>query len=130
MLPKLRKSLQKSDKRISPPVLSQKAPYAIEAPKAVIRALYDYTQGSSQELSFRKGDFFHVVGNENDTSWYVLAESTFLECRHALTLTQVRCLQPRDRRQGSGACAVLPGIRQEPEGVGRHAKSGVYRYRI
>lgn len=69
MLPKLRKSLQKNEKRISPPVLSQKTPYAIEAPKAVIRALYDYTQGSTQELSFSKGDFFHVVGNDSDMNW-------------------------------------------------------------
>lgn len=69
MLPKLRKSLQKNEKRVSPPTLTQKSPLAIEAPKAVIRALYDYVQRSSQELSFNKGDFFHVVGNENDHDW-------------------------------------------------------------
>lgn len=70
MLPKLRKSLQKQDaKRISPPSLSQKLPHAIEPPKAVIKALYSYIQSSAQELSFSKGDFFHVVGNENDSNW-------------------------------------------------------------
>lgn len=67
MLPKLRKSLQqKSDRRISPPSLAPKSQFAIEAPKAVIRALYDYTRTSSQELSFGKGDFFHVIGDESD----------------------------------------------------------------
>ena len=70
MLPKLRKSLQKHEqRRISPPALAQKAPQAIEPPKAVIKALYDYVQASPQELSFSKGDFFHVVGNENDSNW-------------------------------------------------------------
>lgn len=75
MLPKLRKSLQKNEKRISPPVLTPKAQYAIEAPKAVIRALYDYTRASPQELSFSKGDFFHVVGDAQDINWYALVES-------------------------------------------------------
>lgn len=71
MLPKLRKSLQKHEhKRTSPPSITSKTSHAIEPPKAVIKALYDYTQGSPQELSFNKGDFFHVVGNEHDQNWY------------------------------------------------------------
>lgn len=36
----------------------------------VIRALYDFEARSDQELSFQKGDFFHVIGRENDTEWY------------------------------------------------------------
>jgi len=36
----------------------------------VIRALYDYQAQSAQELSFSRGDFFHVIGRENDTDWY------------------------------------------------------------
>ena len=39
----------------------------------VIRALYDYEpepQNRNQELSFHKGDFFHVTGREEDESWY------------------------------------------------------------
>lgn len=38
----------------------------------VIRALYDYEANPKheQELSFSKGDFFHVIGRENDTDWY------------------------------------------------------------
>lgn len=36
----------------------------------VIRALYDYEARSSQELSFSRGDFFHVIGREEDVDWY------------------------------------------------------------
>ncbi|KAK9470339.1 uncharacterized protein V1510DRAFT_408495 [Dipodascopsis tothii] len=50
--------------------LPQKSPFTILPPKKVIRALYDYTASDSGELSFSKGDFFHVIGNENDPDWY------------------------------------------------------------
>ena len=36
----------------------------------VIRALYDYEARSSQELSFSRGDFFHVIDREDDPDWY------------------------------------------------------------
>jgi bud emergence protein 1 len=36
----------------------------------VIRALYDYEAQSTQELGFSKGDFFHVIGRENDEDWF------------------------------------------------------------
>ncbi|ORY83633.1 hypothetical protein BCR37DRAFT_330745, partial [Protomyces lactucae-debilis] len=49
-----------------------KAPAAIEAPKAVIKALYDYERQADAELSFTKGDFFHVVGpnGTSDPHWF------------------------------------------------------------
>jgi bud emergence protein 1 len=36
----------------------------------VIKALFDYEAQSQQELSFIKGDFFHVIDREDDTDWY------------------------------------------------------------
>lgn len=36
----------------------------------VIRAIHDYDSKAPGELSFSKGDFFHVVGSENDPDWY------------------------------------------------------------
>lgn len=36
----------------------------------MIRALFDYAAASDQELSFSKGDFFHVIGREDDPEWY------------------------------------------------------------
>lgn len=36
----------------------------------VIRAIESYQPQSDTELGFEKGDFFHVIGNENDPEWY------------------------------------------------------------
>jgi bud emergence protein 1 len=36
----------------------------------VIRALYDYEAQSSQELSFSRGEFFHVISREDDADWF------------------------------------------------------------
>ncbi|KAI8869198.1 hypothetical protein GQ42DRAFT_147409 [Ramicandelaber brevisporus] len=43
---------------------------SIQPPRKVIRALYDYNAEGADELSFRAGDFFHVVGDEDDEYWY------------------------------------------------------------
>lgn len=77
MLPKLRRSLQKNDQnRKSPPsapvpvqAAARKSGGALEAPKAVIRALYDYQAANPEELTFNQGDFFHVVGSDTDVNW-------------------------------------------------------------
>ncbi|EPY51858.1 scaffold protein Scd2 [Schizosaccharomyces cryophilus OY26] len=50
--------------------ISNKDPFSIEPPRKVIRALYDYTARKASEISFTKGDFFHVIGRENDQLWY------------------------------------------------------------
>jgi bud emergence protein 1 len=42
----------------------------LQSPKIVIKALYDYKPQGPGELEFHKGDFFHVIGNENDPEWY------------------------------------------------------------
>ncbi|CAO3588064.1 unnamed protein product [Absidia cylindrospora] len=58
--------------KISTPVslpATQHAP-TMASPKKVIKALYDYQSQSPLELSFTRGDFFHVIGRENDTHWY------------------------------------------------------------
>ncbi|KAI8334615.1 hypothetical protein BC941DRAFT_431684 [Chlamydoabsidia padenii] len=41
-------------------------------PKKIIKANLSYTAQSQHELSFEKGDFFHVVGRENDHHWYAV----------------------------------------------------------
>jgi bud emergence protein 1 len=42
----------------------------IEPPKKVIRATKNYSPRSARELAFSKGDFFHVIGAENDRNFY------------------------------------------------------------
>ncbi|CAG8695323.1 4712_t:CDS:1, partial [Dentiscutata heterogama] len=63
-----RRSVSKD--KISTPIATKAPPASILPPKKVIKALYDYTANGQNELSFSKGDFFHVVGNENDPNWY------------------------------------------------------------
>ncbi|KAK0354386.1 bud emergence protein 1 [Friedmanniomyces endolithicus] len=50
----------------------QKDAMAIEPPKKVIKALYDYTAPAEPPiyLSFSAGDFLHVLSRENETDWY------------------------------------------------------------
>lgn len=52
--------------------IPQKDAIAIEPPKKVIKALYDYTAPAEPGiyLSFSAGDFLHVISRENDTDWY------------------------------------------------------------
>ncbi|ONH67441.1 Bud emergence protein 1 [Cyberlindnera fabianii] len=42
----------------------------LQSPKKVIKALFDYKPQGPGELEFSKGDFFHVIGNEDDPEWY------------------------------------------------------------
>ncbi|KAG0638230.1 hypothetical protein HOY80DRAFT_191040 [Tuber brumale] len=50
--------------------ITPKTAITIQPPKKVIRASFDYTAASDLELSFSKGDFFHVIGREDDPEWY------------------------------------------------------------
>ncbi|KAF7198593.1 Protein scd2/ral3 [Pseudocercospora fuligena] len=52
--------------------IPQKDAIAIEPPKKVIKAVYDYNAppGTDMYLSFSAGDFLHVVSRENDSEWY------------------------------------------------------------
>ncbi|CAG8514070.1 4978_t:CDS:1 [Paraglomus brasilianum] len=65
----LRRSVMK-DKISTPIAIPTKAPRSIQPPKKVIKALYDYQAKSPTELSFLKGDFFHVIGDEIVPDWY------------------------------------------------------------
>ncbi|KAK4054387.1 bud emergence protein 1 [Microbotryomycetes sp. JL201] len=49
---------------------SQAGTAAQTPPKRVIRATESYKARSSQELSFEKGDFFHVVSDEGGDEWF------------------------------------------------------------
>ncbi|KAH9853825.1 hypothetical protein C2E23DRAFT_884475 [Lenzites betulinus] len=70
----LRKSLNgnKDHHHISTPAplpALSKPSTAIVPPKKVIRAIGSYKSNTPQELSFEKGDFFHVL-NDNGGLWY------------------------------------------------------------
>ncbi|KZT74561.1 hypothetical protein DAEQUDRAFT_807667 [Daedalea quercina L-15889] len=76
MMKSLRKSLNSHKDppqhiTTSPLPSLSKPPSAILPPKKVIRALSSYKSTAPQELSFEKGDFFHVLNDVNSQGlWY------------------------------------------------------------
>lgn len=70
----------------------------------VIRALYDYEAQSSQELSFSKGDFFHVIGRENDEDWYEACNPALPDARGLVPVSFFQALgrTERDSAQSDG----------------------------
>ncbi|KAF9987664.1 bud emergence protein 1 [Modicella reniformis] len=76
-MPNLRRSLQNKSSTTTTTTTTTaggcsptRTPAAIAPPRKVIKALYNYTTTQPEELCFTKGDFFHVVGNEDDVDWY------------------------------------------------------------
>ncbi|EWC47235.1 hypothetical protein DRE_03354 [Drechslerella stenobrocha 248] len=70
MIKGLRRSL-KSDKGTNVQHIGPKSPQALPPKKvSVIKATRDYKPLNPGELAFSKGDFFHVVSNEDDPDFY------------------------------------------------------------
>lgn len=76
----------------------------------VIRALYDYQAQSNQELSFTKGDFFHVIGRENDTDWYEACNPAVPDARGLVPVNFFQTLGKTTR--DSGNSQPSPSTRQ------------------
>jgi bud emergence protein 1 len=72
----------------------------------VIRALYDYEAQSSQELSFSKGDFFHVIGRENDTDWYEACNPALPDARGLVPVAFFQALGKTERDSGGSPQAI------------------------
>jgi len=81
---------------------------ALAPPRKVIKALYDYNAQTAEELSFVKGDFFHVVGNEDDEDWYE-ACNPITSARGYVPVTYFQILE---KTGGGGAGAGNGGGRQ------------------
>lgn len=88
-------------------VVSPKSSLTIAAPKKVIRAIRDYVPQSSRELAFSKGDFFHVIGAENDRNWYEA-------CNPA---TNMRGLVPVDYFEVLGKTVGPPALNTSMSGL-------------
>jgi bud emergence protein 1 len=63
----------------------------------VIRALYDYEAQSLQELSFSRGDFFHVIGRENDPDWYEACNPALPDARGLVPVAFFQALGRTER---------------------------------
>ncbi|KAF4126891.1 hypothetical protein GMORB2_0628 [Geosmithia morbida] len=121
----LRRSIKgDKDKQSAAPV---KSPVAIVPPKKVIRALYDYEARSDQELSFSRGDFFHVIGREDDTDWYEACNPALPDARGLVPVSFFQALgrSERDSGHSDGARGAVPakspdndsGYSDGPQGV-------------
>lgn len=56
----------------------------LQSPKKVIRALYDYEPQGPRELRFKKGDFFHVL---NDDEELIASQNGWCEATNPMTQT-------------------------------------------
>jgi bud emergence protein 1 len=79
----------------------------------VIRALYDYTAQSTQELSFSKGDFFHVIGRENDQDWYEACNPALPDARGLVPVNFFQALgrTERDSAQSQSDSSRTPSMK-------------------
>lgn len=93
----LRRSI-KGEKDAKPHLsIAPKSAVAIVPPKKVIRALYDYEAQSNQELSFSRGDFFHVIGRENDQDWYEACNPALPDARGLVPVAFFQALGRTER---------------------------------
>ncbi|KAK0702054.1 hypothetical protein B0T26DRAFT_659422 [Lasiosphaeria miniovina] len=96
----LRRSI-KGEKENKPHIsIAPKSAVAIVPPKKVIRALYDYEAQTAQELSFSRGDFFHVIGRENDQDWYEACNPALPDARGLVPVAFFQALGRTERDSG------------------------------
>lgn len=89
----------------------------------VIRALYDYEAQSGQELGFQKGDFFHVIGRENDPDWYEACNPALENVRGLVPVAFFQILGKTERDSGQSDKSPLD-IRQPDHDSGYSDTSG------
>ncbi|KAI9649587.1 bud emergence protein 1 [Ciborinia camelliae] len=106
----LRRSIkgEKSDSKVQHISLTPKSAVAIVPPKKVIRALYDYEAQSNQELGFSRGDFFHVIGRENDTDWYEACNPALPDARGLVPVAYFQALGRTERDSGQSISDKSP----------------------
>ncbi|GAP92795.1 putative bud emergence protein 1 [Rosellinia necatrix] len=109
----LRRSI-KGDKDKNPQIsITPKSAVAIVPPKKVIRALYDYEAQSTQELSFSRGDFFHVIGREEDNDWYEACNPALPDARGLVPVSFFQALGRTER--DSGQSDIVPRLPMKKE---------------
>ncbi|KAF7947638.1 hypothetical protein EAE96_008720 [Botrytis aclada] len=106
----LRRSIkgEKSDSKVQHISLTPKSAVAIVPPKKVIRALYDYEAASNQELGFTRGDFFHVIGRENDADWYEACNPAVPDARGLVPVAYFQALGKTERDSGQSLSDKSP----------------------
>ncbi|KAG5932505.1 hypothetical protein E4U53_001299 [Claviceps sorghi] len=105
----LRRSIKGEKEKQHHTSIGGKSAVAITPPKKVIRALYDYEPQSSQELGFSKGDFFHVIGREDDDDWYEACNPALPDARGLVPVSFFQALgrTERDSAQSDGGGSLF-----------------------
>ncbi|ESZ95510.1 scd2/ral3 [Sclerotinia borealis F-4128] len=106
----LRRSIkgEKPDSKVQHISLTPKSAVAIVPPRKVIRALYDYEAQSNQQLGFSRGDFFHVIGRENDTDWYEACNPAVPDARGLVPVAYFQALGKTERDSGQSLSDKSP----------------------
>ncbi|CZR67759.1 related to bud emergence mediator BEM1 [Phialocephala subalpina] len=120
----LRRSLKNDKEKVNHISITPKSAIAIVPPKKVIRALYDYEAQSSQELSFQKGDFFHVIGRENDTDWYEACNPALPDARGLVPVAFFQALGKTERDSGQSDKSSPQAVRMPDHDSGYSDTSG------
>ncbi|KAI1333257.1 hypothetical protein F5Y16DRAFT_393651 [Xylariaceae sp. FL0255] len=114
----LRRSIKGEKDKGAQVSIAPKSAVAIVPPKKVIRALYDYEAQSSQELSFSRGDFFHVIGRENDTEWYEACNPALPDARGLVPVAFFQALGRTERDSGQSDSGPKSATKKEDHDSG------------
>lgn len=120
----LRRSLKNDKEKVNHISITPKSAIAIVPPKKVIRALYDYEAQSGQELSFQKGDFFHVIGRENDNDWYEACNPALPDARGLVPVAFFQALGKTERDSGQSDKSSPQAVRMPDHDSGYSDTSG------
>ncbi|GJN69707.1 scd2/ral3 [Purpureocillium lilacinum] len=106
----LRRSMKGEKHKPNSPSIGSKSALAIVPPKKVIRANDDYqpddalvqsfAKAGVQILSFSKGDFFHVIGREDDANWYEACNPALPDARGLVPVGYFQVLGRTERDSG------------------------------
>ncbi|KJZ80036.1 hypothetical protein HIM_00750 [Hirsutella minnesotensis 3608] len=107
LLKALRRSMKGEKHKQQSPSIGSKAAVAIVPPKKVIRAKDDYepdealiqsfAKAGVMVLSFSKGDFFHVIGREEDPHWYEACNPALPDARGLVPVSYFQVLGRTER---------------------------------
>ena len=93
--------------------------------RQVIRALYDYEANPDhpQELTFARGDFFHVIGRENDVEWYEACNPSMPNARGLVPVNYFQVLG-KNERDSAGSITSTASQRLPDNDSGYSDRSG------
>ncbi|KAM4054549.1 SH3 domain-containing protein [Hirsutella rhossiliensis] len=130
----LRRSMKGGDKhKQSPSIGSSKAAVAIVPPKKVIRANDDYqpdealvqsfAKAGVLVLGFSKGDFFHVIGREDDPHWYEACNPALPDARGLVPVSYFQVLGRTERDSTHSDSGRMPAAKNpdHDSGYGENA---------